>query len=279
MRVLAIQLHTTAGEVAANYDRAYRLLEQGAELYRPDVIMLPEAFAAYAAAADMRPYGEDVPGPTAQRFCDYSRHYDAMILYGLVRRDPLGRGLFNSVVVVDRGELIGIYDKTHLVMGDRPAELDERAIFVQGDRLGVFDTRFGRIGVLVCHDGVYPEIWRALALEGARAIFWLVNDGDMSAWGKAHAFWNLTPIFSCNRVTKGPNGKRKGGGSFIADVHGEFLDLAGTAEGFVFAEVDLDEQARYRAEGRDLWSNFYRVRRPDLYGSLVRPIERSDAPT
>ena len=274
MRVLAIQLHTTAGEVTANYRRAFGLLEHGAELYRPNVIMLPEAFAAYAAAADLRPFAEDVPGPTTQRFCEYSARYDALILFGLVRRSPAGNGLLNSAVVVDRGEVVGIYDKTHLVMGDRPAELDERAIFVQGDRLGLFDTRFGRIGVLICHDGVYPEVWRVLALEGARAIFWLINDGDMSAWGKAHAFWNLTPVFACNRVTRGQNGARKGGGSFFADVHGKALDIAGTSEGFVFAEVDLEEQAAYRASGRDLWANFFRVRRPDLYESLSR---RDDA--
>ena len=286
MRMLAIQLQTddywhglTESQVAAHYDRAFTLLEHGAALYRPDVILFPEAFAAYCASTDMRPFAEEVPGPTTDRFCRYSSRYNAMILFGLIRRAPSGEGLYNSVVIADQGKILGIYDKTHLCMDHSPetrALKNEQEKFIPGDRLGLFDTRFGKIGVMVCHDGDYPEVPRALVLEGAKAIFWLMNTADRSAMARLYAYWNATPVFTCNRViwsTCSPeveDGRRRGGGSVFIDVHGEPFDIAGTAEAFVFAEVDLDEQAAFRAEGITSEANVFRVRRTDLYGSLAR---------
>ena len=277
MRVLAIQLQVETGEVEANYERAYHLLERGARLYRPHVILFPEAFAVYLAWADMsfaEDVAEDVPGPTTDRFCQFSREYGALIAFGLVRRNPQGEGLFNSVVLADGGDIVGIYDKTHLVMDHRPATRalkNEQEMFLPGSRLGLFDTRFGKIGLLICHDGEYPEVWRCLALENAKAIFWLMNCGDLSTWAKLHARWNAIPVFTCNRVEVGEKGERRGGGSVLVDVHGEPFDAAGTAEAFVFADVDLEQQAQFRADVVTAQANVFRVRRTDLYGPICRP--------
>ncbi len=273
MRVLSIQLETETGKVEDNYARAFALLQTGIGLYQPDLVLLPEGFAAYGAAVDMTPFAEPVPGPTSERFCQYSREHGVMIVFGIIRRNPQGEGHYNSAVIVDRGEIIGIYDKTHLYMDQRPemADHNEQAIFLPGKQLGVFDTRLGRLGVLICHDGQYPEVWRCLALEGAEAIIWLLNDGDCSGWAKLHAFWNTVPVFSCNKVAVSDDGKRHGGGSIIVDVHGQPLDYAATAESFVCADIDLKEQAKYRAEGITGPSNVFRVRRVDLYGPICRP--------
>lgn len=279
VRILGIQGNFETGTVEANYERGYRLLEQGAELYRPDIIMLPEAFAGYLVMTESGHLAEDVPGATTDQFCAYSSRYGVLILFGMIRRNPSGGKPYNSAVIVDRGGIIGIYDKTHLVINRHPGAIDnEREMFTQGDHLGLFDTRFGRIGVLICHDGGYPEVWRSLVLEGARAIFWLISDGDMSAWARAQALWNATPVFSCNRVLTGSGdraGRRVGGGSVFCDVLGEPFDLAGTTEGFVFAEVNLDELADYKVTGVRPWANVFRVRRPDLYESIVRPKTES----
>ena len=152
---------------------------------------------------------------------------------------------------------------------------NEQEIYLPGDRLGLFDTRFGRIGVLICHDGDYPEVWRALALEGARAIFWISQTRvDVSVWAKMHAAWNATPVFNCNLAQRDEAGVAFAGRSAFFDLRGNPLDTAGTAEALLFAEVDLDEQARYRAAGQSAWANYFRVRRPELYGALTRPKTR-----
>lgn len=276
MRVLSIKPEIVVGQVTANYQRAFSLLEQGASLYHPDVILLPEGFAVYNNTPDPtwpEQVAEPVPGPTGEAFCACSRRYGAMILFGLVRRNPAGAGLYNSILVIDDGKIVGIYDKTHLCMDHRPetcAYKNEQALFLPGDHLGLFDTRFGRIGVQICHDGEYPEMWRVLALEGAQAIFWPMNCGDMSVWAKLHARWNAVPVFTSNVVTRNAQGQRRGGGSICVDVHGEPFDAAGTAESFVFADVDLAGQAAFRAAGVTPQANVFRVRRADLYGSLTR---------
>ncbi len=268
MRVLAIQLHVEKGKVHENYERAYNLLELGIKLYQPDVVLFPEGFAVYGASADMNPLAEDVPGPATDRFCHYSRAHGLMILFGLARRDPAGRGLYNSVVLIDQGQILGTYDKTHLVMEcspERRATDNEQEIYSPGRKLGLFDTRFGRIGVMICFDGEFPEVPRSLVLQGARAIFWLMNCGDRSTVAKLNARWNLVPFFTCNRVRIVENGERRGGGSIFVDAHGEPFDVAGSAESFVFAKVDLEEQAKFKAGGISNVDNVYRVRRTDLY--------------
>ena len=279
MKVLSIQMQSTTGQVAANYERAFSLLELSARLYRPEVILLPEAFAAYMAGPDMRQFGEDVPGPNADRFCQYSQRYQAMIMFGLIRKNPRGDGIYNSVVIVDKGQILGIYDKTHLTMNLRPEDRalkNEQEIFLPGDRLGLFDTRFGRIGVLICHDGDYPEVWRCLALEGARAVFHLSETSvDVGAWARLHALWNTTPVFTCNLLKRDQHGAKIGGRSVFADIRGNLLDAAGTAESFLYADVNLDEQDSFRAGGLHPWANYFRVRRPDLYGALTRPKQES----
>lgn len=270
MRVLAIQLQTVDGQVDANYERAFALLAQGAEMYRPDVVILPELFAVAGVAEDLHPFAEDVSGPTVSRFAEYSRRYGMMVLVGIIRK--AGENLYNSIVLVDRGEVIGFYDKTHLVMEHRPerkALCNEQDFYVPGDKLGLFDTRFGRIGIMICHDGEYPEVPRALAIGGAQAIFWPINNGELSSWAKLHARWNTTPVFSCNRVWMGDDGVRKGGGSIFVDIYGNAWDSAGTSEAFVFADVDLAEQAKFRDAAVTPQANLFRVRRPDLYRPLA----------
>ena len=285
MKVLSIQLHSAPNDPPENYRRAFKMLEYGVELYEPDVIMLPEGFAGFRTEIPHRDFAEPVPGPATDRFCEYSRRFNVMILFGLIRKAPSGDGIYNSIMIIDQGEVIGIYDKTHLSMDNRPEYQElysEQAIFIPGKRLGVFDTRFGRIGVLICHDGEFPEPWRAMVLEGAEAIFWPMSAGDFSSWAMLHARWNAVPVFTCNPIGSYDDGTRQGGGSVFADVHGRPLDKADTAEAFLFADVDLAAQTAFRTEGLTPQANVYRVRRHDLYGSLTSgelpPIE-STAPS
>jgi predicted amidohydrolase len=274
VKIVGIQMQSVTGRVALNNERAFQLLERAQRLYEPDVILLPEAFAAYGSAHDMGSVAEPVPGPTTDRFCEFSAAHDVLVLFGLVRRDPEGGRPFNSAVIVDQGRVLGVYDKTHLTMDLEPearATANEQEIYQAGDRLGVFDTRFGRIGVLVCHDGDYPEVFRALALEGAEALFWIAQTRvDVSGWAKGNAVWNTVPVFLCNLAKKDDQGRGFAGRSAFFDYKGHELDTAGTAEAFLYADVDMKERSKFLADGLSAWSNHYRVRRPELYGALTR---------
>ena len=123
---------------------------------------------------------------------------------------------------------------------------------------------------MICFDGEFPEVPRCLALGGAKIIFWLMNCGDRSMVAKLNARWNLVPIFTCNRVRIVESGDRRGGRSAFVDAHGEPLDVAGSAEAFVFADIDLEEQWQFRMGGISNTDNVYKIRRTDLYQLICR---------
>jgi predicted amidohydrolase len=134
---------------------------------------------------------EPVPGPATDHVADLAREYDVYVLFGLPERDTDEPGvLYNSVAVVGPDGLLGTYHKVHL--GALPW-VQEGIVFRAGDRLPVFPTRFGPIGVQICYDFWFnPELTRILALKGARLI---VNCcGTFAGPGKRDYMVNTTGV-------------------------------------------------------------------------------------
>lgn len=183
---------------------------------------------------------------------------------------------FNSVAMVEDGEVLGIYRKSHIP--DGPG-YEEKFYFSPGDTgFRAWETRHGRIGVGICWDQWFPEAARAMALLGAELLLYPTAIGDevgsqagndtSDMWRRAmegHAVCNHVPVAAANRVgTEGELGFY--GSSFVVDHRGRPLATAGRdTEETVFAEVDL-AQARADRAG---WGLF-RDRRPDLYEVLTR---------
>ncbi|MGB4058095.1 MAG: N-carbamoylputrescine amidase [Alphaproteobacteria bacterium] len=197
--------------------------------------------------------------------------------------EKAGPHYYNSVAIVDHtGAIMGVYRKTHIP--DGPG-YSEKYYFRPGD-LGfkVWDTKFGKIGVGICWDQWYPEVARAMVLQGAEILFYPTAIGfepstpdlDTSRpWQRAmqgHAVSNYIPVVAANRIglEKNPaDGGQQGyyGSSFIADPSGTLVQEANRDQDAVLVHTfDLDAIA---AE-RPMWG-FFRDRRTDLYGSLVIP--------
>jgi len=190
-------------------------------------------------------------------------------------------------VVLDAdGSLLGCYRKMHIP--DDPLYY-EKYYFTPGD-LGFrgFQTRFGRIGVLVCWDQWYPEAARLTSLEDVAVIFYPTAIGwhpaekaefgaaQASAWEtiqRSHAIANGVYVAAANRV--GHEGPKDGGleffgGSFVSDPFGRVLEKAGAErEEIVVAEVDPALQESIRRN----WP-FLRDRRIDAYGGLTQRFGR-----
>ncbi len=194
-----------------------------------------------------------------------------------------GPHYFNSVVIADAdGSLAGVYRKSHIP--DGPG-YQEKYFFRPGDTgFRVWATRHGRIGVGICWDQWFPEAARAMTLMGAEALLYPTAIGsephdptlDTAApWRRAmqgHAVSNVMPVVGANRTGFEPwpgypgGGQRFYGSSFIADHRGDLVaEFSRDAEGVITASVDLDFLAAHRAA----WG-FFRDRRPDLYGDLVK---------
>ena len=185
---------------------------------------------------------------------------------------------FNSIALIEEGEVKGIYRKSHIPTGEC---YEEKFYFTPGDTgFMVFKTRIGGIGIGICWDQWFPETARILALKGAEVLLFPTAIGSepvlpkdsMSHWQnvmKGHASANVMPVLAANRVgTEEDVGSSMTffGSSFIADQHGDLLCcFHRSEEGVLLYEFDLGEIAKERRD----WGVF-RDRRIDLYGPLLK---------
>ena len=226
---------------------------------------------------------EPVPGPSVELFSKITAELQVVLILSLFEKRS--HGLYhNTVVVLDAdGQYLGKYRKQHIP--DDPGYY-EKFYFTPGDGgYQVFDTRYARIGTLICWDQWYPEAARITALMGAEIIFyptaigwalsqpdWL-NEQQYQSWQtmqRAHAIANGVFVVAVNRT--GNEGEmRFWGGSFIAAPSGEILYQAShTDEVVQNITVDLSAIGHTRVH----WP-FLRDRRIDTYQPLTnRFIDR-----
>ena len=219
---------------------------------------------------------EPVPGPTTEKLSELARKHKIVIVASLFEKRV--EGIFhNTAAVIDTdGTVLGKYRKMHIP--DDPG-YHEKFYFTPGD-LGFrsFETRQGRVGVLVCWDQWFPEAARLTALSGAEILFyptaigWLDSEPrkareiQRSAWElvqRSHAVTNGVFVAAVNRV--GKEGKIKfWGNSFVAGPFGEILGKAGEKEEVLVVDCPLAEIKKTR-QG---WP-FLRDRRIDAYQGLL----------
>jgi N-carbamoylputrescine amidase len=224
---------------------------------------------------------EPVPGPSTERLAALAKELGVVLVASLFEKRA--EGLYhNTAAIIDAdGSYLGKYRKMHIP--DDP-QYYEKFYFTPGD-LGFrsWDTRFARIGVLVCWDQWYPEAARLTAMSGAQILFyptaigWLPPEKDehgaqqQSAWEtmqRSHAIANGVYVCAVNRVGhEGPadGGIEFWGGSFVADPGGRILVKGGTGEEVLTTTCDLSKVDVSRTH----WP-FLRDRRIDAYGDLTR---------
>ena len=247
------------------------------ELFRSQYFCQSENHAMFDLA-------EPIPGPTTRALSALALERQVVIVASLFERRAAGV-YHNSAVVLDAdGSLAGLYRKMHIP--DDPLYY-EKFYFTPGDKGFVtVDTRYGRIGVLVCWDQWFPEAARLTALKGAEVIFYPTaigwHPGEKDEWGaaqheawriaqRAHAIANGVYVAAVNRVGHeklAGDGIEFWGGSFVADPIGRIVAeaSAGSAE-ILTARVDLD----LLEEVRRNWP-FLRDRRVDAYAGLDRRL-------
>ena len=250
------------------------------------VVCLPELFATryFCQTEDARRFdlAESIPGPSTERFTRLALELDVVLVVPVFERRAAG--LFhNSAVVIDAsGEILGVYRKTHIP--DDP-QYFEKFYFTPGD-LGyrVFETRFAKVGVLICWDQWFPEAARLAALGGAEllvyptAIGWLpaeretVGATQYDAWRtvqRGHAIANGLYVAAVNRVgVEGMAGATLDfwGRSFVCDPQGQLVaEASGDAPEVLVASCS---RRVIEAQRRD-WP-FLRDRRIDTYGAITR---------
>ncbi len=221
---------------------------------------------------------EPLDGPSAKMLSKAAKD-NKVVVVGSIFEDRGGDLYHNTALVYDTdGSLLGLYRKMHIPQD--PA-FEEKFYFTPGDTgFRAFDTRFGKIGVLVCWDQWYPEAARLTALAGAQvllyptAIGWLKE--EKAALGKAqhcawetvqrgHAVANGCYVAAINRT--GFEGETEfWGQSFVANPYGELVAKASSdKEETLVVPCDMKLQSEFRR----IWP-FFRDRRIDAYGDITR---------
>jgi deaminated glutathione amidase len=265
LRAAAVQLNST-GEKDRNLEAAERLVRaaaaDGAEL-----IALPEKWNLLADGDELLAGSEPLDGPSLNAARDWARELGVHLLAGSVSERG-GEKAFNTSVLIDpEGEDLAVYRKIHMFDVDL-GEVSYRESDHEEPGAEIVTAPLGELiaGLTVCYDLRFPELYRILAVRGARLI--AVPSAFTAATGRDHwevllrarAIENQVFVLAPNQAGEAPPHFASHGHSAIVDPWGRVLALVPDGEGFVAADLDLDEQERIRTSLPSLAN-----RRPQAY--------------
>lgn len=269
-----------------------------------DLFLLPEHFDSFGSleaetndggiydpATDRREMyrsmAEEIPGPMTQRLGEVCRKYGMYIAADYAERE--GERVYNTAVLLDRkGAVCGKYRKTHLCGSEK------RCYGVEaGDELPVFDLDFGRVGIAICMDMFFPEIFRVLTLKGAEIILWPhqtygPSEEMIFVTARARAIDYGCYLAGSNFASPDyfapyERGHELTGRAMIINPDGVVIADTGHYPGAALARIDLDvlrlgkDIAAVRRDGVDrIREDLLHFRRPELYREIVEPCDNAD---
>lgn len=167
VRLATVHLRPVAGTSAADKCRQFAPPIAEAARQGADLVVLPETLTFYGRKLPYADCAEPIPGPSTDYFGKLAREHDLYIVAGLLERD--GHLVYNVAVLIGPdGKVVGKYRKVSLPRGEIDGGI------APGSDYPVFSTRFGRVGMMVCYDGFFPEVARELSNRGAEVIAWPV---------------------------------------------------------------------------------------------------------
>lgn len=249
-RFLAAAIQLCAGaDKAANLDKAEGLVRNAAGSGAA-LVVLPEVFAWRGPRDQEIEVAESIPGPITDRLGRLARELRIHLLGGSVlERAGTDRKAFNTSCLFNpRGELVARYRKAHLFDIDLPGHVTIRESDTRqrGRELVTADTDLGKIGLSVCYDLRFPELYRRLTRSGAQLI--TVPSAFTFPTGAAHwevllrarAIENQVYIIAPDQIGRSPSGVNDFGNSLIIDPWGKPVARAADRETIITAEIDLD---------------------------------------
>jgi predicted amidohydrolase len=253
---------------ADNLDRAAALVDEAAER-RAELIVLPELFASLGRTAAMHDAAEPIDGPTVAWASDLARrHHCALVVGSLIERD--GDQLFNTSVLLDpEGALTASYRKVHLFDVDVDGAVSrESDTFSAGNDPVIATLLDGtKLGLTICYDLRFPELFRIETLRGAQMI--AVPSAFTAATGadhwellvRARALENQVAIIAAAQWGASPDGVARHGHALIVDAWGTVLaEAAVEGDCVIVADIDLASIEHVRQRLPSLAN-----RRPDAY--------------
>ena len=267
IKIAAIQMPTVADKME-NVRTVKTYLEKIKD-ENPDFVILPEMFCCPYQTENFPIYAEEEGGPVWQQLSGYAKQYGIYLIGGSMPEKDAEGNVYNTSYIFDReGKQIGKHRKVHLfdidVKGGQTFK--ESDTLTAGDSDTVFDTEFGKIGVMLCFDIRFPELSRMMVNDGARIVF--VPAAFNMTTGPAHwelsfrtrALDNQIYMVGCAPARDVSAGYISWGHSIVTDPWGRVTGMLDENEGILLAELDMDYEEQIREELPLLKS-----RRKDIY--------------
>ena len=267
IKIAAIQMSTVADKME-NVRTVKTYLEKIKD-ENPDFVILPEMFCCPYQTENFPIYAEKEGGPVWQQLSGYAKQYGIYLIGGSMPEKDAEGNVYNTSYIFDReGKQIGKHRKVHLfdidVKGGQTFK--ESDTLTAGDSDTVFDTEYGKIGVMLCFDIRFPELSRMMVNDGAKVIF--VPAAFNMTTGPAHwelsfrtrALDNQIYMVGCAPARDVSAGYISWGHSIVTDPWGRVTGMLDENEGILLAELDMDYEEQVREELPLLKS-----RRKDIY--------------
>lgn len=271
--IAIVQMNPLLGEPEENLVKMSEFISKIASKQKVDLIVFPELVTSGSELGlRFTEVAQRIPGPTVNLIAQRANDFGIYIAFGMVSKEKVESVLYNSAVLVGPdGELIETYNKVHL-------RGEERMAFREGYKIPVAETEIGNIGLMLGYDLAFPEVARAMTLEGADLICAMANweAANMDEWKtytRARAYENSVFVVGSNRVGEDVT-LTFGGDSMVVGPRGEILasladetddETGAPKEGFAIATVDLDDVRKNREEYQ-----FLQTRQPAAYRPIVR---------
>ncbi len=252
----------TAETVADNSRRAVAMVRQCVAATGAELVVLPESvttgFTPGLPPAALWDLVSELPGPVLDPFTAVAAELGVHLVLGTYERGPERGVVYNAAVVVaPSGELLGVYRKTHPFGTERA---DRGGWVTPGEDTLVVDTELGRIGVIICFDGDYPELSRITAIQGAEIICRpsaLLRSADLwELTNRARAYDNHVFLVGCNATGVDPAGVIYFGNSMIVTPIAEVIARAASHECWTVARLNPDTAMASMTPGSSVPQSF-----------------------